>query len=82
MIVISASFLGEPNSIFEKYFRRLKSIVGDLLVDSGLRHPGQFLGWQRSRAEYQQIMRDSGFISVEDGFVSETNPPAYFIIGS
>jgi hypothetical protein len=83
-LVISASFEQTPATPSEFARLRLgdlKELAKDFLGRFGLYSRGQFWGWNRSRVEYQSLMRRAGFRDIEDGFIDSEAREHYWIAG-
>lgn len=80
-LIISASYLEERLSLFERINILCKYIAKTLLRFIGLYKPilGQFWGWLRTRSEYCELIRVAGFSKFEDGFIETPNQRTYFI---
>ena len=79
LLIISASYLDEPT--WRQFVGKAKDVVKWILDTLGIRHRGQFWGWMRSRAEYQNLMRKAKLLSIKDGFVDTPNQKTYWIKG-
>ncbi len=79
-LVISASFVDVSNPAIS-VAQGLKDFLADLLDRLGLRTRGQFWGWGRNRAEYQDVMRRAGYEDTLDGFIDADSKNTYWISG-
>ena len=83
-LLISASFERTPETPSE-FVRAglgdLKELAKDVLGKLGMYARGQFWGWNRSRGEYQSLMRRAGYRDVQDGFIDSEAREHYWIAG-
>lgn len=79
-LVISASFVDVSNPAIS-VAQGLKDFLAELLDRLGLRTRGQFWGWGRNRAEYQDVMRRAGYEDTLDGFIDANSKNTYWISG-
>jgi SAM-dependent methyltransferase len=79
-LIVSASFLPDAS-----WIRRVRDRAGDglrwFLEWTRIRHRGQFWGWMRSRADYQELFRASGYAGITDGFIETPHQRTYVIEG-
>ncbi len=83
-LLISASFERTPESPSEFVRSRvgaLKELAKDVFGSLGLYSRGQFWGWNRSRGEYQSLMRRAGYRDIQDGFIDSETREHYWIAG-
>ncbi|MCR4665934.1 MAG: class I SAM-dependent methyltransferase [Desulfovibrio sp.] len=78
LLCLSSSYLQE-DSVVGSFVNIIKNVIRAFLHYLGVR-PQQFWGWRRTRRDYHQLFKQSGFFSVTDGFLSES-PDTYWIAG-
>ena len=78
LLCLSSSFLQE-DSFVGSFVNAIKIGIRAILHYLGVR-PQQFWGWRRTRRDYQQLFKQTGFFAVSDGFVEES-PETYWIAG-
>ena len=79
VVCLSSSFLQE-DSIIGSFVNAVKIFMRGILHYLGVR-PQQFWGWRRTRRDYNQLFKQAGFFSLNDGFV-EKAPETYWIAGN
>jgi len=76
LFIFSASFYESGSeSIADKCKHLIKSIVFFL----GLKHPGQFWGYARTRQDYLKIAESAGWVDIQDGFTEKNK--TYYLSG-
>lgn len=78
VVCLSASLL-EEDSLIGSFVNIIKNIIRCFLHYLGIRRQ-QFWGWRRTRQEYQQLFRQTGFTGISDGWL-DSEFETYWIRG-
>jgi hypothetical protein len=76
LFIFSASYYEPvPFNIIDK----CKTIIKSIIFFLGLKHPGQFWGYMRTRQDYLKMAASAGWEDIQDGFTKKYNQ--YYLSG-